>query len=59
MFLNVRDMQWSRPGIGIFCIHGIAAENAELIIIVELDFDSNIEQNMGFPTIKSDWKSEL
>ena len=44
----------SKPGIGISRFCGIAAENALLIIIVELDFDSNIEQNVGFPTKKSD-----
>ena len=49
----------SKPGIHIFRIRGIAAENAELIIIAELDFDSNIEQIGGFLTKKSDWKSEL
>ena len=49
----------SKPGIHIFRIRGIAAENAELINTAELDSDNNIEQNKGFPTKKLDWKSEL
>ena len=33
--------------------------NAELTTEAGQFFDSKIEQNMGFPTKKSDWKSEL